>query len=520
MLIGDIVEYGARKHPDRIAVRFENETLDYRGLRDGCRRLANALLSVAEPGDRVAILSTNNTHYLQCYYGVPMAGMALTILNFRLHPDQIAGMIRHSGACVLIVAEEFADLVRGIRDRIPTVHTVVVIGSADGVLEQQRSERQREVRAVDWDAFVGSASADAPDHRPDPGDIAWLVYTSGTTGTPKGVMVSHRNLLAGVTSSALQWPIPEETVFLFCFPLCHVGGYVVLINHLLGTTVGILRAYDNATFLRLVDEWQVTQTGLAPTMINFLLQDPELEKHSLRTLAAIGYGSSAIPSAVLRAGLERFGCDFYQGMGMTELAGNVLHLDEYAHRRAAHGETHLLASAGKPMRLADIRIVDEGFADVATGEIGEMVVRADQVTIGYWDDPGATAAAFTDGWFRTGDMVRRDEEGFVYIVDRKKDLIISGGENVASLTVEQALYRNPQVAEAAAIGVRDDTWGEVVCAVVVLREHVTATSEDIIAACREHLGGFQVPRRVEFVDALPRNVTGKILKRDLREQFS
>ncbi|MEV5652826.1 long-chain-fatty-acid--CoA ligase [Nocardia sp. NPDC052254] len=506
MLIGDIVEYGARKHPDRIAVRFENETLDYRALRDGCRRLANALLGVADPGDRVAILSTNNTHYLHCYYGVPMAGMALTILNFRLHPDQIAGLIQHSGARVLIVAQEFADLVRGIRDRIPSVTTVVVIGSSDD--------------ALDWDGFVGPASSQAPAYRPGPDDIAWLVYTSGTTGTPKGVMVSHRNLIAGVTSSALQWPIPEETVFLFCFPLCHVGGYVVLINHLLGATVGILRGYDNATFLRLVDEWQVTQTGLAPTMINFLLQDPALEHHSLQTLRAIGYGSSAIPSAVLRAGLERFGCDFYQGMGMTELAGNVLHLDEYAHRRAANGETHLLASAGKPMRLADIRIVDEDFAEVTTGAIGEMVVRADQVSIGYWDDPEATAAAFTDGWFRTGDMVRQDEEGFVYIVDRKKDLIISGGENVASLTVEQALYRNPQVAEAAAIGVRDDTWGEVVCAVVVLRDQVTATADDIITACREHLAGFQVPRRVEFVEALPKNVTGKILKRDLRDRFS
>ncbi|WP_255660534.1 AMP-binding protein [Nocardia spumae] len=506
MLIGDIVEYGARKHPDRIAVRFENETLDYRQLRDGSRRLANALLAVAEPGDRVAILSPNNPQYLQAYYGVPMAAMALTILNFRLHPDQIAGLIRHSGARVLIVAEEFTELVRGLRDSIPSVTTVVSIGAAGD--------------AISWDEFVGSASAQAPARRPDPDDLAWLVYTSGTTGTPKGVMVSHRNLVAGVTSSALQWPIPEQTVFLFCFPLCHVGGYVVLINHLLGATVGILRGYDNATFLRLVDEWQVTQTGLAPTMINFLLQDPELDKHSLRTLRAIGYGSSAIPSAVLRAGLERFGCDFYQGMGMTELAGNVLHLDEHAHRRAAAGETHLLASAGKPMRLADIRIVDENFADVAIGEIGEMVVRADQVTIGYWNDPAATADAFTDGWFRTGDMVRQDEEGFVYIVDRKKDLIISGGENVASLTVEQALYRDPSVAEAAAIGVRDDTWGEVVCAVVVLRDNATASPDDIIASCREHLGGFQVPRRVEFVDALPRNVTGKILKRELREKFS
>lgn len=504
MLVSDIVEYGARKHPDRIALRFEDETVTYGDLRDRSRRLANALLEVGKAGDRVAILSANCTEYFDCYYGVPMAGMALTILNFRLHPDQIAALVEHAGASVLVVGAEFADLVEGIRDRIPSVHTVVVIGGDEH----------------SWDSFVGAASTEAPAVRPSPEDMAWLVYTSGTTGMPKGVMISHRNLISGINSSALQWALPEGTVFLFCFPLCHVGGYVTLLNHLMGSTVGILRAYDNATFLRLVEEWKVTQTGLAPTMINFLLQDPALDGHDLGTLEAIGYGSSAIPAAVLRQGLDRLGCDFYQGMGMTELAGNVLHFDQEAHRRAADGETELLAAAGKPMRLADIRIVDDALADVPIGQVGEMIVRCDQVMSGYWRDADATAAAFTDGWFHTGDLVRRDEEGFVFIVDRKKDLIISGGENVASLTVEQALYRHPGVAEAAAIGVKDDTWGEIVCAVVVLRDGVTATADDIIATCREHIGGFQVPRRVEFVDALPKNVTGKILKRDLRDRFS
>ncbi|MGW4368594.1 long-chain-fatty-acid--CoA ligase [Nocardia takedensis] len=505
MLVSDIVEFGARKHPDRIALRFEDETLTYADLRDRSRRLARALHGVAAPGDRVAILSANRTEYFDCYYGVPMAGMALTILNFRLHPDQIAALIEHSGATVLVAAAEYADVVARIRDRIPSVRTVVWLGDApDGV------------------AYADFVAGDAPvpAHRPAVDDTAWLVYTSGTTGMPKGVMISHRNLVAGITSSALHWSLPEDAFFLFCFPLCHVGGYVTLLNHLVGSTVGILRAYDNATFLRLVEQWGVTQTGLAPTMINLLLQDPTLDDHDLSSLQAIGYGSSAIPTQVLRTGLQRLGCDFYQGMGMTELAGNVLHLDEAAHRRAAAGESGLLAAAGKPMRLADLRIVDEDLRDVGPGEVGEMVVRGDQVMSGYWQDPAATEAAFTDGWFHTGDLVRRDEEGFVYIVDRKKDLIISGGENVSSLTVEQALYRHPAVAEAAAIGVADDTWGELVCAVVALRAGVDASAEEIIAGCRDHLGGFQVPRRVEFVDALPKNVTGKILKRELRERFS
>ncbi|MGU3584643.1 long-chain-fatty-acid--CoA ligase [Rhodococcus sp. C26F] len=505
MLVSDIVEYGARKHPDRIALRFEDEAIGYGELRDRSRRLANALLEAARPGDRVAILSANCTEYFDCYYGVPMAGMALTILNFRLHPDQIAALVEHSGATVLIVSKEFADVVTRIRDRFPSVHTIVVIGADD---------------ATSWNSFVGKASTQVPAARPSADDMAWMVYTSGTTGLPKGVMLSHRNLLSGITSSALQWSLSEDTVFLFCFPLCHVGGYVTLLNHMMGSTVGFLRSYDNATFLRLVENWHVTQTGLAPTMINFLLQDPALDDHDLESLEAIGYGSAAIPAAVLKKGLERLGCDFYQGMGMTELAGNVLHLDEEAHRRAANGETGLLSAAGKPMRLADIRIVNDELVDVPVGEIGEMIVRCDQVMSGYWRDTEATVAAFTDGWFHTGDLVRQDEEGFVYIVDRKKDLIISGGENVASLVVEQALYQQPDVADAAAIGIENDTWGEIVCAVVVLRDGATATADDIIAGCRRQLGGFQVPRRVEFVDTLPRNVTGKILKRELRDRFS
>ncbi|MEV0358668.1 long-chain-fatty-acid--CoA ligase [Nocardia sp. NPDC050697] len=505
MILSDIVEYGARKHPERIALRFEDETVSYAGLRDRCRRLANALLGVAAPGDRVAILAGNCLEYLDCYYGVPMAGMALTVLNFRLHPDQVAQLVEHAEASVLVVS---AELLPAVRDRVPAVRTVLVIGG------------ESEPGVLGWDDFTAPAPAEPPAVRPEPDDPAWLVYTSGTTGKPKGAVLTHRNLLAAITSSAMRWPVRADTVFLFCFPLCHVGGYVTMINHLVGSTVGFLRGYDTATFLRLVPHWQVTHTGLAPTMINFLLQEPALAEHDLSSLRAIGYGSSAIPAPVLRAGLDRLGCDFFQGMGMTELAGNVLHFDEAEHRRAADGEPGLLAAAGKPMPLADIRIVDPELREVPVGAVGELVVRGDQVMAGYWRDPEATAAAFTDGWFHTGDLVRRDAEGFVYVVDRMKDLIISGGENVASLSVEEALYRHPAVAEAAVIGVPDDTWGELVCAVVVLRAGAVATAAEIVAACREHLGGFQVPRRVEFVAELPRNVTGKVLKRDLREWFS
>ena len=504
MLISDIVEYAARKHPDRIALRFEDQAITFTGLRDRVRKVANALLAIAEPGDRVAVLSGNRPEYIDLYYAVPAAGMALTFLNHRLRPSEITGLVEHAQASVLIVSGEYLDVMTGHRHEMPGVKIIVGIdGGGDRPLA---------------DLVADAPSAEPP--RPDEDAVAWLVYTSGTTGQPKGVMLSHRNLVTGVISSAAQWEIPDNTVFLFCFPLCHVGGYTVLVNHLRSATVGIVRGYDSETFLRLVADWKVTQTGLAPTMIAFLLDHPGIENHDLGTLEAIGYGASAIPAEVLRRGMDVLGCDFYQGFGMSETGGNILYFGIGDHRRAAAGEKHLLAAAGRVMDIADIRIVDADFNDVAPGQPGEMVVRCDQVMRGYWREPELTGTAFRDGWFRTGDVVRQDGEGMVYIVDRIKDMIITGGENVASREVEQVLYRHPSIADAAVFGIPDPRWGELVCAAVVLRPDSSATADEIIAFARQHLGGYQVPRRVELVAELPRNVAGKVLKRDLRTRYS
>lgn len=506
MILSDVIEYGARKHPERVALRYEKEVVTYAELRERSRRLANKLLTVAQPGDRVAILSQNCIEYFDCYYGVPMAGMALTILNFRLQTKQLISLLENAEPTVLVVADEFADFADAARDKIQSLqHTIVIGGSGDDC----------------WQRFVEDASSESPAVRPKEDDLAWLVYTSGTTGAPKGVMVTHRNLVSGVVSSAVEWEAPADNVFLTCLPLCHIAGYMLIMMHLLGHTVGIIRSYDNATFLRYVDEWGVTQTGLAPTLIAFLLRDPALNDYDLSSLDSIGYGASAMPPALLREGMERFECDFFQGMGMTELVGNAIFFNSTNHKRAAQGEDHLLQSVGKPMRMVDVRVVDDESVDVPMGEVGEMIVRGDQVTTGYWKNPEATATSFTkDGWFKTGDLVRQDEEGFVYIVDRKKDLIISGGENISSLAVEQVLYKDQRVAEAAAVGGSDETWGEVVCAVVVLRDGETASADDIIDKARESLGGFQVPRQVQFADALPKNVMGKVLKRELRKRFT
>ena len=354
----------------------------------------------------------------------------------------------------------------------------------------------------------------------DDDDTAWLIYTSGTTGFPKGAMLTHRGLVAAVLESVIEYqPQPDERNLL-AFPLCHVAGYTVPLMHLRGGLVVLMKAYEPELFMQLVERHAITSTALAPTMLNFLLQHPKIDDYDLSTLRNIGYGAAAMPVEVLKSAIDRFGPIVYSGFGMTELGGNVLVHSKEAHIRAINGEEHLLAACGTPMCLADVKVVDEAMQECPPGVVGEIVIQAEQVLKGYWRNEDGTKAAFEGGWFRTGDMARRDEEGFFYIVDRKKDMIVTGGENVYSREVEEVLYTHPAVSEAAVIGLPDPTWGENVTAVVVLRDGMTATDVEIIATCRDRLAGFKKPKRVEFIDELPKNVSGKILKRELRDRFA
>jgi acyl-CoA synthetase (AMP-forming)/AMP-acid ligase II len=507
MLLGDIIALNAGKTPDGVALIEGDREITFAHLHERATRLANALLQLASPGDRIAILAQNVVEYVECYYGVPAAGMALTFLNYRLHPKEWAWILANAEASALIVEPSFLDQIRPLLGEVPSLqHVIVLRGSADD-------------GTVDYDDLVDAAPASAPPVAVDEDDTAWLIYTSGTTGFPKGAMLTHRNLVTAVVESVIEYqPMPDERNLL-AFPLCHVAGYTVPVNHLRGGLVVLMRAYEPELFMQLVERHRITATGLAPTMLNFLLQHPKIDQFDLSTLRNIGYGAAAMPVEVLKRAIDRFGPIVYSGFGMTELGGNVLTFTKEAHIRAIKGEEHLLASCGTPMCLADVKVVDDEMVECAPGVVGEIVIRAEQVLKGYWRNEEGTQAAFADGWFRTGDMARRDEEGFFYIVDRRKDMIITGGENVYSREVEEVVYTHPSVSEAAVIGLPDPAWGENVTAVVVLREGATATERDIIAVCADRLAGFKKPKRVVFVDELPKNVSGKILKRELRDQL-
>lgn len=511
MLVGDIPVTAAHHAPDVVAVQFQERVMTYAELRDRCWQLSNALLGIAAPRDRVAILAENCPQYALCYYGVPGAGMALTFLNYRLSPPELAYIIGNAEPTVLIVEDKFIGAIAAIRDRID-VGTIVVIGApCPG--------------ALGFDALLASGEPTPPPVTVRDDDLAWLLYTSGTTGLPKGAMLSHRNVIGAVMNALVSWDRDEgevtQPVYMLTFPMYHVAGYALLIQHLRAQPVVLMQSFDPETLFATIERHGVTATSAAPTMIAMLLDHPSMERYDLSSLRNMGYGASAMPAAVLLRARERWpNVRFATGFGMTELAGNVMVLTAEEHDRALDEGLPVLNSVGRQMLLSQVRVVTEDGRDAPPNTEGEILVRGDQVISGYWLNPEATERAFTGPWFHTGDVGRWNEHGYLWIVDRKKDMIVSGGENIYPREVEEVLYRHRAIREAAVIGAEDPTWGEQVVAIVSCRLGETTTAAELIGFCREHIASYKKPRAVAFVEELPKNASGKVLKRELRERLA
>jgi acyl-CoA synthetase (AMP-forming)/AMP-acid ligase II len=507
MLLSEVPVHAAHRAPDRVAVRLDDRTLTYARMRDDCWRLSNALRGIAAPGDRIAILAENCLEYALCYYAVPGAGMTLTFLNYRLAPAELAWIINDAAPSVLIVQDRYAGAIATIRAEIPSVRSVFVIGAdADG--------------QPGFDALVAAGAPVAPPP-PDEDAVAWLLYTSGTTGLPKGAMLTHRNVMAAVLNSVASWERDGESHYLLTFPMYHVAGYGLVVNHLCASELTILPNFDPVALFAIIERHRITATAAAPTMIALLLDHPAMADYDLSSLRNVGYGASAMPAAVLLRARERWPqVRFATGFGMTELAGNVMVLTADEHDHAIDEGLPILTSVGRQMLLARVRVVDAAVRDVAIGEEGEIVVKGDQVLTGYWRNPEATAKAFTDGWFHTGDVGRWSEGGYLTIVDRKKDMIVTGGENVYPREVEEVLYRHPAVLEAAVVGMEDPVWGESVVAIVTPRHGATVAAADLIQHCRDHIASYKKPKAVAFVAELPKNASGKVLKRTLRDMLA
>jgi acyl-CoA synthetase (AMP-forming)/AMP-acid ligase II len=494
-----LLRRAADTHPATVAVLDAERRCTFAELAARVDELARSLQQLAEPGDRVAVVTDNCLEWIELYYAVPAAGLVLTPLNPRTSVADQAAVLRASGATVLLGTADHLDALDTV-PRPPSLRTVAAIGPGTPALPHP-----------------GATAGPPPE--PDPAAVAWLIYTSGTTGTPKGVTLTHAGLRAAVDATVVERPVGPGDTFLTCFPLCHVAGYNVLVAHRTARPVVLLERWSPDGFVDAVEGHGVTMASVAPTMLSALLTHLEAhpaDRSRLATLRAVAYGSAGIPGALLRRVLATLDLDFSQGYGMTEASGNVAFLGPDDHRRAAAGDDRLLASCGRPAAGVEVAVVDGDGRAVASGETGEIVLRGPSITPGYFGDPAATEDAWRGGWFHTGDLGRRDPDGYLFIVDRKKDLVVSGGENISSREVEEALGDLDGVAEVAVVGVPDEHWGEAVCACIVPAPGATIDPEEVRRAARQRVAAFKVPKHVVVVEELPRTSNGKVRKRDLR----
>ncbi|HTZ69422.1 MAG TPA: fatty acid--CoA ligase [Acetobacteraceae bacterium] len=495
--------------PSKPAFVFESRTTDFATFDRHTNNVASALRAAGiRPGERVAYIGKNSDIYFEALYGAIKAGVVMVPINWRLAGPEIAAIIDDSEARLLIVGPEFAELVASHRDAMPRIDMIL---AAEG----------HHPAWPDFTHWRDSISASCESWVVSADDIALQLYTSGTTGRPKGVMLTHRNFTSGIRANRMadlpwnRWREDDATIQ--AMPVSHISGtgWGIMAAHY-GATCFIQRQFDLDETFDMIERHAISKIFLVPAALQFLVRHPRAGQANFTRIRDMAYGASPMPLPLLREAMRVMGCGFVQFYGMTETTGTIVALPPEDH--LPEGSPRMRA-AGKPLPWVEVRILDASGAEVPTGQVGEIVTRSDANMAGYWRRPEETARTLANGWLRTGDAGYLDADGYLYIHDRVKDMIISGGENVYPAEVENALSEHPAIAEVAVIGVPDDTWGEAVKAVIVLRPGATLAADELIAWSRQRIAAFKAPRSVDFVDLLPRNASGKILKRSLRAPF-
>jgi long-chain acyl-CoA synthetase len=504
--VGDIARVHGRERPTRPALIFEDRVTSFAEFDQNSNRIANGFLAAGlGPQARVAWLDKNTDHFYSAWAGLAKAGLVMAALNWRLAPPEIAWILENSGAEALVIGAEYLPLLDLLKPAMARIRMVLVLNAPVG--------------HTDFHRWADGQDASDPGVAVAQDDVAIQLYTSGTTGRPKGAMLTHGNIISGARQLRLgsQGDWGTDEIYLQCLPTFHIGGAGTGINALfVGATVLVLREFDPQRVFDAFGRWPVTKAGFVPAMQLMLLQHPRCAETDFGPLDTIYYGASPIPLELLKRSVATFGCGFIQLYGMTETTGPALTLIAADHD--PNGSPRM-RSAGRPMPGVGLRVVDGSGRDVKLGEVGEILLSGPIIMKGYWNNPDATKAAITDGWMHTGDAGYMDSDGYLYVYDRVKDMIVSGAENVYPAEVESALFGHPAIADVAVIGVPDEKWGEAVKAVVVLKPGASATQEDIIAHARAAIAGYKCPKSVDFVEALPRNPSGKLLKRELREPY-
>ncbi len=500
--------------PDKIGVVDGGARYTYRELSDRIDRLRGGLLGLGlRSSDRVAGLALNSFRHFEAWTAIPTSNLIFNDLNFRLALPELEFIVNDSEPTVLAADARHWPTATELRDRCESLDQLVWMD--DGPAPDG---------SISWDELTTADPVPVPLDL-DADSIAGITYTGGTTGRPKGVMQTHGNLMVNAKHMLWANPMYSEDRFLHLTPMFHSAGVANMYSQMLvaGTNV-ICPGFDPELVGRMIEEHDITICVLVPTMINMFLNHPGTADRDLSSWRMCLYAASPMPVALLRQALDELPCGFSQGYGMTEMCPHVSQLSAADHERAVAGDEHALrrlASAGTPCIGVDVEIRRDDGSECELGEVGEITVRGPNMMPGYWNRPEETAAAFTDdGWYRTGDLASVDDGGYLFIVDRAKDMVVSGGENVYTTEVENALAGHPAVLELAVFGIPHEQWGEAVHAEVVLKDGSSVTEQQLIDHCRQSIGGFKVPRSIRIrTEPLPKSGAGKILKRDLRSMY-
>jgi fatty-acyl-CoA synthase len=510
LLPAGLIARNARRGPDREAVVYGDTRLTYREFNARVNRLAHALMDMGvKKGEKVAALLFNCNQFLEAYLAMAKIGAVTVPLNFRLHPEEIAYIVNNADAVAFIMGETFVNTVRGIQKDLPKVRQYISVSE----------------KPVEGMHHFESLLQKYPDDEPlvlvDEDDPLFIMYTAGTTGRPKGAVLTHKGQVILWTVATIEVGresgFGDMSIWRSCAapPIFHIASFGTCLAYLLFGSTVILpsEVFNPVEILQLLEREKCDAVLLIPAMANFLLQMPNLDQYDTSNLKAWFSGASILNTDLRRRIMKAFPhVKIFDCFGQTETNAMVSML------RASDAERKV-ASVGTALPFVEVRVVDDQDRDVPVGEVGEAVYRGPNIMKEYYNNPEATAAAFRNGWFHSGDAIRKDGEGFIYVVDRKTDMIVSGGENIYPAEIEEVLYKHPKILEAAVIGVRDEEWGESVKAIVVTKPGETLTEEEVIDFCKGRLASYKKPRSVEFIDSLPRNPAMKVLKTVLREKY-